>query len=77
MSMAHNGTFRLRKNNNTSASFGGCAVSIVVLGEPLQVTVRPMLRDRCPVCRVCISCLQRWYIVAKRLDTTRCHLVRR
>ena len=25
---------------------------IVVFGRPLQVTVRPMLQDRCPVCNV-------------------------
>jgi len=23
-------------------------------GRPLQVTVRPMLRDRCPVCPICL-----------------------
>ena len=27
----------------------------LVFGRPLQVTVRPMLRDRCPVCRPCLS----------------------
>jgi len=27
----------------------------LVLGEPLQVTVRPMLWDRCPVCLSCLS----------------------
>jgi len=25
--------------------------------RPLQVTVRPMLRDRCPICPVCLSSL--------------------
>jgi len=35
------------------------------------LTVRPMLSDRC------LSCLPRWYIVAKRLDGSWCHLVRR
>ena len=25
------------------------------IGRPLQVTVRPMLRDRCPDCHVCLS----------------------
>jgi len=29
--------------------------TIEFLGEPLQVTVRRMLRDRCPVCPVCMS----------------------
>jgi len=41
---------------------------VLLLGEPLQVTVRPMLRDRCPVC---LSSVQRWCIVAKRLDGSR------
>jgi len=27
------------------------------LGRPLQLTARAMLRDRCPLCRVCRSCL--------------------
>jgi len=35
------------------------------------ITVRPLLSDRC------LSCLRRWCIVAKRLDGSRCHLVRR
>jgi len=26
------------------------STSLPVFGRPLQVTVRPMLRDRCPVC---------------------------
>ena len=26
-----------------------------VFGRPSQVPVRPMLRDRCPICRVCLS----------------------
>jgi len=45
------------------------------LGEPLQVTVRPMLRNRCPM--PCVSSLYRWCTVAKRLDGSRCHFVRR
>jgi len=31
----------------------------------------------CPVLSVCLSCLWRWCIVAKRLGGSRCHLVRR
>jgi len=32
------------------------AYSSVILGRPLQVTVRPMLRDFCPVSPVCPVC---------------------
>jgi len=34
-----------------------------------------MLWDRCLVYLVCLSCLWRWCIVAKRLDGSRCHLL--
>ena len=34
-------------------------------------TVRPMLSDSCLSCPVCLSCLWRWCIVAKRLDGSR------
>ena len=33
-----------------------------IFGRPLQVTVRPMLRDRCPVCPVCPSITLVYYI---------------
>ena len=36
-------------------------------------TVHPMLLDRC--LSVCLSCLWRWCIVAKRLDGSSCYLV--
>jgi len=39
--------FTARTNHNRFR-FEFC--SILILGEPLQVTVRPMLWDRCPVC---------------------------
>jgi len=39
------------------------------LWETICKTVSSMLWDRCPVC------LQRWCIVPKRLDGSRCHLV--
>jgi len=41
------------------------------VGQPLQVMVCPMIWDHYPVC------LQHWSIVAKRLDGSRYHLVRR
>ena len=41
-----------------------------VFGATVCKTVRPMLSDRCPyvlsVPSVCLSCLRRWCIVAKR-----------
>jgi len=44
-------------------------------GRPLQVTVRPMLRDRCPVCMFRMSVTLVY--CAKRLDGSGYHLVRR
>ena len=42
---------------------------MTVLGRPLQVTVPPMLRYRCPVLSVCLSVMLVYCeFVAKRLD---------
>jgi len=49
-------------------SFGAC-----FLGEPFLK--RFALCYRTVVCPVCLSCLWRWCIVAKRLEGLGCHLV--
>jgi len=50
-------------------------VSISRFSATVCKTVRPMLSDRClscPALSVCLSCLWRWCIVAKRFDGLRC-----
>jgi len=55
-------------SNNTKLSNWLRTVSqkLTAFGRPLQVTVRPMLQDRCPVCLV--------FNVGVWLDGSRCHL---
>jgi len=45
-----------QKQNLSHSQFTACGNKIL-FGRPLQVTVRPMLCDRCPVCPVCPVCL--------------------